>query len=41
MQPTPTRSPTWWRVTPEPISAHGADDLVARTTGNGCGPSHR
>ena len=38
MQPTPTRSPTWWRVTSAADLGDDADDLVTGTTGKGCGP---
>ena len=38
MQPTPTRSPTWWRVTSEPTSVTMPTISWPGTTGKGWGP---
>ena len=38
MQPTPTRSPTWWRVTSAPTSVTTPTISWPGTTGKGCGP---
>ena len=38
MQPTPTRSPTWWRVTSEPTSETRPTISWPGTSGKGCGP---